>query len=197
MNIILSKREKLSIYILALLIIISLAYTFFFNPQLEKWSNQKSIYEGVQVIVDSMNQSDEELEQREKDVAGLKVEAEKLAVGYYLDYTNHMAEQKITALLSQEGLNPLFVNIEPIINEPFMSYGASEESDANVNASRIGINFDTSGSLDSLLSLLTKIDNDKGLRLRSFTIGDSEGGSLYMNLSLEMLLGSSQGVLDE
>ncbi len=197
MNITLSKREKILIYILVLLIIISLAYTFFFNPQLEKWSNQKDNYEGIKVIVDSMNQSDEELEQREKDVAGLKVEAEKLAVGYYLDYTNHMAEQKITALVSQEGLNPLFVNIESLINEPFIPYGASEESDVSVNASRIGINFDTLGSLDSLLSLLTKIDNDKGLRLRSFTLGDSEGDSLYMSLSLEMLLGSSQGVSDE
>ena len=112
MNITLSKREKALIFILVLLIFISLAYTFFFNPQLEKWNTQRGIYDGVQTMVDAMNQSDEELEVREKYIEELRVEAEKLAVGYYLDYSNHMAEQKITALVSQEGLNPSYVSIE-------------------------------------------------------------------------------------
>ena len=197
MNITLSKREKALIFILALLIVISIAYTFFFNPQLEKWNAQRGIYEGVQIMVDAMNQSDEELEVREEYIEGLKIEAEKLAVGYYLDYSNHMAEQKITALVSQEGLNPSFVSIEARSNEPFLPYGAGEDGGISVNASRINVSFDTSGSLNALISLLTKIDKDRGLRLSAFSMSGPLDGTLYMNISLEMLLGSSQGVLDE
>jgi hypothetical protein len=197
MNITLSKREKALIFILALLIVISIAYTFFFNPQLEKWNTQRGIYDGVQIMVDAMNQSDEELEVREKYIEGLKIEAEKLAVGYYLDYTNHMAEQKITALVSQEGLNPSFVSIEARSSEPFLPYGAGEDVGLSVNASRINVSFDTSGSLNTLISLLTKIDKDRGLRLSAFSMSGPLDGTLYMNVYLEMLLGSSQGVLDE
>ena len=197
MNITLSKREKALIFILALLIVVSIAYTFFFNPQLEKWNAQRGIYDGVQTMVDAMNQSDEELEVREKYIEGLKIEAEKLAVGYYLDYSNHMAEQKITALVSQEGLNPSFVSIEARSNEPFLPYGVGEEGGLSVNASRINVSFDTSGSLNALISLLTKIDKDRGLRLSSFSMSGPLDGTLYMNVYLEMLLGSSQGVLDE
>ena len=197
MNITLSKREKALIFILVLLIFISLAYTFFFNPQLEKWNTQRGIYDGVQTMVDAMNQSDEELEVREKYIEGLKIEAEKLAVGYYLDYSNHMAEQKITSLVSQEGLNPSFVSIEARSNEPFLPYGAGEDGGISVNASRINVSFDTSGSLNTLISLLTKIDKDRGLRLSSFSMSGPLDGTLYMNVYLEMLLGSSQGVLDE
>lgn len=193
----LSEREKVLIFTLVLLVVISLAYTFFFNGQLEKWSTQKAIYQNVSIMVNDVSQSDAELEEKEKYVEGLKVEAEKVAIGYYLGYTNHMAEQKITTILNQEGLNPSYVNVDGITNEPFSPYGANTENELTVNASRIGISFDSSGSLDKLISLLTTIDNDKGLNLNSFSISDDGGGIFYISISLDMLLGSAQGVLDE
>lgn len=197
MKISLSKREKTLIFILAILIIFSVAYKFFFNPQLEKWITQKSIYEGVQIMVDEINQSDEEMGDRKKYIEGLKVEAEKLAVGYYLDYTNHMAEQKITAMLIQAGLNPSYVDVQSMVNQPLIPYGATEENPLSVNAATISLSFDTSGSLESLTSLLTTINRDIGLHLNSFSLNEGEGGIYYINISLQMLLGSTQGVLDE
>ena len=197
MKISLSKREKILIFILAFLIVVSLAYTFFFNGQLEKWSAQKGIYDSVENMVDAINQSDEELKAREKYIEMLKEEAEKLAVGYYLDYTNHMAEEKVTSMLSQQGLSPSYVSVESSSNEPLLPFGANGESSLSVNASRITMSFDTSGSLDNLILLLTKIDSDPGLHLSNFSLSESEGGIYYMNVMVEMLLGSTQGALDE
>lgn len=197
MNISLSKREKTLIFILGVLIVFSVAYKFFFNPQLEKWLTQKSIYDDVQIMVNEMNQSDEELGERKKQVEALKIEAEKLAVGYYLDYTNHMAEQRITSILVQAGLNPSYVDVQSVVNEPFIPYGAAEENASSVNAATISLSFDTSGSLENLTSLLTTIDRDTGLHLNSFSLSGNQEGIYYMSLSLKMLLGSTQGVLDE
>lgn len=193
----LNKREKILVFILGFLIVISLAYTFFFNEQLEKWSTQKVIYDSVQIMVDDMSQSDAELGEKEKYIEGLKAAAEKLVVGYYLGYSNHMAEQKITAILNQEGLNPSYVDIGDINNSPFSPYATSSENELTVNASRIAVSFDASGSLDKLISLLTTIDKDKGLSLSYFNLSDDGEGTFYINVSLDMLLGSSQGAIDE
>ncbi len=72
----LSPREKNLIFILALLIVTALAYTFFFNSALEQWVDKRGLYQQTQELVVAMEQSAAELEVRKQYVEQLREEAQ-------------------------------------------------------------------------------------------------------------------------
>ena len=193
----LSPREKNLIFILALLIITALAYTFFFNGALEKWVAQRGVYQQTQELVVAMEQSSAELEVHKQYVEQLREEAQALSEGYHLDYTNHRAEQKITALLMEKGLVTPYVDVAGVIREPFPAYGLSGEETPAVQASRIPLRFSVSGSMNQMIDLLDTIQKDTGVHISDFTMFGADNGEVGMAVTIELLLGDTEGVLDE
>lgn len=192
-----SQREKNLIFILVILVVLAVAYTFYFSNALDRWVEKRTIYQYNKEMVQAMEQSAAELEERQQYVARLKEEAQELARGYYLDYTPHMTEIMISKLLEDKRLASPYVQIGPLIKEPFLMYGFSQEAGMSVQASRISAHFWADGTMNQMIDLLDTLQKDSGIHILNFSMMGANEQDIGMTISVEVILGDTEGTFNE
>ena len=194
MKLSLSEREKNLLIILAVVIGVALLYYFFFDNAIQKWSDQKTLYNETVRIQKDMEQYTERGPEIEKNIKELEIKAEGLSKNYYHDYTAHMAEQKITEYANLNNLDIGEVGVSLETKELISGFPYSQESSKSVSALRIPVDLSTSGSYNQILDFLDTVFKDKGIRVVGFSIEGEQGQHSSLSIQMELIVGI-KGVL--
>lgn len=174
----LTKREKVLLYILLLVVIIASIGTFITKPLLDKNSELRDELFELEADEFLIRYGISKLEMEKKNVIDLEDEVQELLGGIYPKMGNNEIDTLVTDIVLLYNLEPQSINISSAAMRDFNPYMEKTEETDKLNILTSTVNIRLVGMVEDLKALLDLLYGTRAMKVSSCNITPGEMGSL-------------------